>query len=269
VALHTGNKFKLNRDMAGLHNSVRQRAVEGPAVDPTMRLELPSAEPLGYYGPVLQLDSVAVGWEPKGKPLVAGVTLDIDMGSRIGILGRNGGGKSTLLAAVAGELKPLAGEIHRHHNLRVGYFSQHHIDAVMAACMPGTTPVEFVMTKFGLKEQETRAFLARFGLAGRLAVQPISTLSGGQKARLSLALLFWKPPHILLLDEPTNHLDVQTVAALGAALEDFDGGLVLISHDRQLLKDSCSEFYSVTRTGRLKPLDDGVDQYVRSVTKNL
>uniref|UniRef100_A0A061R7P7 Abc transporter n=1 Tax=Tetraselmis sp. GSL018 TaxID=582737 RepID=A0A061R7P7_9CHLO len=264
-----GGRFKLNRDMAGLHNSARLGSAEAPALDPSVRLELPSAEPLGYHGPVLQLDGVAVGWDAARPPLVSGVTLDIDMASRVGVLGRNGGGKSTLMAAVAGELEPLAGEVRRHHNLRVGYFSQHHADALLSGSLPGTTPVELAMRRFGAKEQESRAFLAKFGLSGRLAVQPLGTLSGGQKARLSLALLFWSPPHILLLDEPTNHLDVQTVSALGRALDAFDGGLVLISHDRQLLSEVCSEFYSVTRTGRLKYLEDGVDQYVRSVTKRL
>lgn len=191
------------------------------------------------------------------------------MASRMGILGRNGGGKSTLLATIAGSIKPLCGQVQRRHNLRIGYFSQHHVGSLLETTLPSTTPCSLMCNRFGIKDQEARAFLARFGLPGRLAVQPIGTLSGGQKVRLCLALMFWQPPHILLLDEVSNHLDAQTISALSTALDGFDGGLVLVSHDRQLLRDTCTEFYSVTKGGKLRHLDGGVDQYVQSVTKRL
>jgi len=251
--------------------ALRQRgeAGAGSALEPGLRLSLPAAEPLGYYGPVLQLEDVAVGWDAKAAPVVAGVTMEVDLGSRIGILGRNGGGKSTLLAAIAGAAKPLRGEVRRHHNLRLGYFTQHSVDELLATTLPSMSGVDLLSKRFGIKEQEARAFLARFGLGGRLGVQPMGTLSGGQKVRLCLALLFQVPPHILLLDEPTNHLDVQTVDALSAALDDFDGGLVLVSHDRRLLADTCTEFFSVTKAGKLKPLDNGVEQYVASVARSM
>lgn len=262
-----GGRFKLNRDMAGIHNDMRG-GVDAPTLDPAVRLELPSAEPLGYYGPVLQLDAVSVGWDRASPPILTGVTLDVDVGSRIGILGRNGAGKSTLLACLAGELAPLRGQLNRHHNLRLGYFSQHHVEALRGSS-DAESPVSLMMERFGIaREQEARGHLAKFGLSGRLAVQPLKTLSGGQKARLALAVLFWQPPHILLLDEPTNHLDVMTVRALAQALEEYDGGLVLISHDRQLLSDACTEFYATTPKGRLKSLDS-VDEYIASLRRKM
>jgi ATPase subunit of ABC transporter with duplicated ATPase domains len=263
-----GTRFKLNRDMTGIHNDMRT-AVDMPTLDPAVRLELPSAAPLGYYGSVLQLDNVAVGWNRRAPPIVSGITLDIHVSSRIGILGRNGAGKSTLLACIAGELEPMRGQLQRHHNLKLGYFNQHHVDALQDATGAAESSVSLMMTRYGIaREQEARAHLARFGLSGRLAVQPLYTLSGGQKARLALALLFWDPPHILLLDEPTNHLDVQTVQALGQALKKFDGGLVLVSHDRHLLAETCNEFYSTTPKGRLKTLES-VEAYIQSLRKKM
>jgi len=263
-----GTRFKLNRDMTGIHNDMRT-AVDMPTLDPAVRLELPSAAPLGYYGSVLQLDNVAVGWNRRAPPIVSGITLDIHVSSRIGILGRNGAGKSTLLACIAGELEPMRGQLQRHHNLKLGYFNQHHVDALQDATGAAESSVSLMMTRYGIaREQEARAHLARFGLSGRLAVQPLYTLSGGQKARLALALLFWDPPHILLLDEPTNHLDVQTVQALGHALQKFDGGLLLVSHDRHLLAETCNQFYSTTPKGRLKTLES-VEAYIQSLRKKM
>lgn len=265
-----GRKFKLNRDMAGFHNSARSRA-GGPVAEEDIHLALPSAEPLGYYGPLLQLDGVSMGWEKSRPPVVSGVTMDINLASRIGILGRNGTGKSTLINTVAGTLPPLAGEIKRHSNLKIGIFSQHHIEALQeqAGGDAEANGCSMLQERYCITEQEARAHLGKFKLSGRLAVQPLRTLSGGQKARLALALLFFDPPHILLLDEPTNHLDAQTVMALGEALEEFDGGLVLISHDRWLLSSVCHEFYYTTLKGGLKPLEDGVDQYVRMINRSM
>lgn len=266
---NAGHRFKLNRDMGGFHNAARA-GVEGPAAEGAVHLHLPAAAPLGYGGPVLQLEAVSMGWRPKGPPVLQGVTLDINPASRIGVLGRNGTGKSTLMATVAGALAPLAGEVKRHRCLRVGVFAQHHIEslAAQAGADAEASGASVLTRRYGVTEHEARAHLAKFELCGRLAVQPLATLSGGQKARLALALLFWEPPHVLLLDEPTNHLDAETVAALREALAHFSGGLLLISHDRWLLGQLCDEFYCTTRKGKLRRLERGVGQYVAMVSKS-
>ncbi|KAK3263013.1 hypothetical protein CYMTET_28159 [Cymbomonas tetramitiformis] len=254
-----GTRFKLNRDMAGFHNGTRLQ-LNAKETDAAVHIDLPNASSLGIYGPLLQAEGIAVGWSP-GVEVLRDVTLDVDMCSRIGIMGRNGGGKSTVLAALAGMLEPLRGEIQKHKNLKIGYFSQHHVELLNEGWSESASAMTILVERHNIKEQEARAHLGKFGLSGRVAVQPLLTLSGGQTARAALALLFWNPPHILLLDEPTNHLDMETAKALSHALSAFDGGVVLVSHDRQLLNEVCDEFYLTTRKGNWKRLDQGVQQY--------
>ena len=209
--------------------------------DPDVSLAIVAAEPLGYYGPVLQLDDVSAGYVA-GKPMVEHVTLNIDTSSRIVFLGPNGVGKSTLLSTIAGDLPPLSGTIQRHPRLRVAYFAQHSLEALPQE----DSAVKWIMTEFpGSTEQDARGHLSKFGVSGKTAVLPIKMLSGGQRCRVSLAKLVFKPPHVLMLDEPTNHLDLDTVTALIDALANFQGGLVLVSHDRRLIKAAGKTFLMV------------------------
>merc|ERR1719277_167915 len=207
---------------------------------------------------MLQCREVAVGYDAKA-PLVRKFDLDIRPSSRIAILGVNGSGKTTLLRTLAEELVPLKGEVYHQPRVIVGSFSQHQAEALPCEL----SALEVLLERHPeAKESEIRGHLGSFGMGGQ-AKQPIASLSGGEKARAALAIITFRPPHILLLDEPTNHLDLATVEALGLALKNFKGGVLLASHDRRLLRETCSEFYAVQQC-QLKKLHD-LDTFVRSV----
>mmetsp|Transcript_31379 Transcript_31379/g.89034 ORF Transcript_31379/g.89034 Transcript_31379/m.89034 type:complete len:441 (+) Transcript_31379:1206-2528(+) len=264
-----GAHFKLSRDMAGFHESSRPE-VAGLASDPEVKLELRGASPLGCHGPLLQLEEAVLGW-PGSVPLLAGVTLDISTTTRLGLVGDNGSGKSTLLAAVAGTLQPVEGRAFVHPNLRIALYSQHyeqenlHVANEQEAALiasPHPSSVDLMVARFSVKALDARSHLAKFGLKGRLAVQPVEELSGGQKARAALALLFWRPPHVLLLDEPTNHLDIETVHALSEALKGVDCGVVVASHHRSFLAEVCEELQEV-KDGKLTRIPkDRITEYL-------
>ena len=168
-------------------------------------------------------------YEGTTRPIFENVTFQVEMGSRIALLGPNGIGKSTFLSVLNSTLEPQAGEIYRHHNLKIGYFAQHHVDALENVL----TPLQHMQKLAPLaKEQELRALLGSFGITGALAVQPIGTLSGGQKSRVVFATISYKRPHILLLDETKNHLDMETIEALVKTLKEFNGGIVVVTHDQ-------------------------------------
>jgi ATP-binding cassette subfamily F protein 3 len=193
----------------------------------------------------------------------------IDMGlrpdDRIALLGPNGAGKSTLIKLLAGLLAPRAGQREAGQGLSVGYFAQHQVDQLdpdasalkhlerleVAAVQPGSKPAT---------EQQLRDFLGGFGFHGDRATEPVAPFSGGEKARLALALIVWQRPNLLLLDEPTNHLDLDMRLALSEALLGFDGALVLVSHDRHLLRVTCDTLLLVDG-GRAEPFDGSLDDY--------
>ncbi|CAK0826892.1 unnamed protein product [Prorocentrum cordatum] len=205
-----------------------------------VKLRVKSAVPLGSDVAMLQCREVAVGFDGK-QPLVAKFDLDIRMGSRIALLGVNGSGKTTLLRVLTKDLEPLGGEVYQQPRVVVAHFNQHQADGLPLEL----SGIEVMRERFpDATEGDIRGHLGSFGM-GRQAVQPIHTLSGGEKVRVALAAITFRPPHILLLDEPTNHLDLQTVEALGKALQDFEGGLVIASHDRRLLKEVCIDFYGI------------------------
>lgn len=176
-------------------------------------------------------------------------------------VGANGQGKTTLLRLIIGDLQPTKGRCHRHGRLRVGYFSQHHVDQLNLA----QTGVDFLRAHFpGHPDEEYRRQLGAYGISGDHALQPIRTLSGGQKSRIVFAHISMRRPHFLLLDEPTNHLDIETVSALTEAIRTFKGGAVVVSHDRRLLRDACSELW-VCEDRCVREFKGTIDDYRKRV----
>ncbi|EIE25084.1 P-loop containing nucleoside triphosphate hydrolase protein [Coccomyxa subellipsoidea C-169] len=203
------------------------------------------------------------------------LNIGIDMGSRVAIVGPNGAGKTTLMNLLAGDLEPTEGEARRSHALRVGRYAQHFVDALKF----DTNPVEYLLSKYPKVREATgqnlymRQQLGRFGLSGHHHLQPICKLSGGQKARVVFTSISLANPHILLLDEPTNHLDMQSIDALSDALEQFEGGVVVISHDSQLLSRVCddaerSEVWLV-EDGKVQRYDGYFEEYKEELVKEI
>jgi ATP-binding cassette, subfamily F, member 3 len=201
------------------------------------------------------------------KLVVGGVSRSVLAGQRIGILGANGQGKSTLVKTIARDLPALGGTITEGKGLNIGYFAQQELDVLR----PQDTPLEH-MTRLARelgpnsgesgREQDLRNFLGTFNFTGDMVKQTVGTMSGGEKARLVLAMMVWQRPNLLLLDEPTNHLDLATREALSMALNEFEGTVMLVSHDRALLRAVCDEFWLVGR-GKVVPFDGDLDDYQR------
>ena len=187
------------------------------------------------------------------------VRFRLEAGERIGLLGPNGAGKSTLVKTLVGELPPLAGERKAHKDLKIGYFAQHTVESLRE----GASPFDHLQDKApGVAAQVLRDFLGGWNFAGDRAFEPVDGFSGGERARLALALIAWDKPNLLLLDEPTNHLDLDMREALADALADFDGALVLVSHDRHLLGLVCDSFWRVADAA-VEPFDGDLDDYAR------
>ena len=191
------------------------------------------------------------------RMILSRLTLTLQAGQRIGLLGVNGAGKSTLIKTLVGELPPLAGTVTLSKGLAIGYFAQHQVEMLRHDQSPLWHLQKLAPT---VREQELRNFLGSFNFAGEMATASIAPFSGGEKARLALALIVWQRPNLLLLDEPTNHLDLETREALTVALAQFEGTLVLVSHDRHLLRATTDEFLIVA-DGGLKPFDGDLDDY--------
>jgi ATP-binding cassette subfamily F protein 3 len=217
-------------------------------------------EPLKAPESLLTLEHADAGYKLEGQPdkvVVRGIDFTLRSGERYGLLGINGAGKSTLIKTIAGELAPLAGEAHFNRGLAVGYFAQHQVDMLRHDESPLW---HLERTALRAREQELRSFLGTFNFPGDMATGPITNFSGGEKARLALAIIVWSRPNLLLLDEPTNHLDLETREALTVALAQFEGTLVLVSHDRHLLRATTDQFLIVA-DGRLQAFDGDLDDY--------
>ncbi|RNF32370.1 ABC transporter, partial [Massilia aurea] len=222
-------------------------------------------EPLAAPNPLLVLDGVDAGYplldehgdKVGAKTIVNHIDFSLTIGQRIGLLGVNGAGKSTLIKTVAGELKPLTGEATIGKGLSIGYFAQHQVEMLRHDESPLWHLAKIAPT---VREQELRNFLGSFNFPGEMVTSPIKPFSGGEKARLALALIVWQRPNLLLLDEPTNHLDLETREALTMALAQFEGTLVVVSHDRHLLRATTDQFIIVA-DGRLQPFDGDLDDY--------
>ncbi|KAI8812857.1 P-loop containing nucleoside triphosphate hydrolase protein [Cladochytrium replicatum] len=189
--------------------------------------------------PIMQMNEVSFGYDPS-RIILRNISFDLQMDSKVAIVGPNGAGKSTMIKLLTSQIEPQSGIVHRHGRLRIGLFSQHHVDQLELS----RSSVEFLQSKFpGMVEEEYRRFLGRFGITGTTALQPIGTLSGGQKSRVAFAWLAMTNPHILLLDEPTNHLDIDSIDALAKALREFKGGIAIVSHDERFLDAVCNEVW--------------------------
>ena len=217
-------------------------------------------EPLRAPNPLLVLEDVQAGYPQKEGPpkvVLRDVTLSLQSGQRYGLLGINGAGKSTLVKTIAGELAPLVGKATLGKGLAIGYFAQHQLEMLRASESPLWHLGRLAPT---VREQELRNFLGGFNFPGDMATAPTASFSGGERARLVLALIVWQRPNLLLLDEPTNHLDLETREALTVALAQFEGTLVLVSHDRHLLRATTEEFLIIAG-GRLQPFAGDLDDY--------
>lgn len=213
-------------------------------------------EPLSMPDPLLTLDQVDAGYDP-AHPILKHVRLALRAGSRIGILGVNGAGKSTLVKTLAGELSALSGTVVAAKGLEVGYFAQHQLDILD---LNATPLLHLSRIAPHSTEQELRNYLGSFGFSGDAATSSIAPFSGGEKARLALALVVWKKPNLLVLDEPSNHLDVDTREALTAALASFEGSMLLVSHDRHLLRSTVDQFWVVAQ-GNVQEFDGDLEDY--------
>ncbi|WP_426075905.1 ATP-binding cassette domain-containing protein [Janthinobacterium sp. PSPC3-1] len=222
-------------------------------------------EPLSAPNPLLVMEDVDAGYkiedEATGdithKTIVNGIKFSLQIGQRIGLLGQNGAGKSTLIKTIAGELTPLTGDATMGKGLNIGYFAQHQVEMLRHDESPLWHLSKIAPTT---REQELRNFLGGFNFPGNMVTASIAPFSGGEKARLALALIVWQRPNLLLLDEPTNHLDLETREALTEALAQFEGTLVVVSHDRHLLRATTDEFIIVA-DGKLQPFDGDLDDY--------
>ncbi len=210
--------------------------------------------------PLLTLQEVSVGYE---QPLLEKLNLSLLPGAKIGLLGANGQGKSTLIKLLTTELKPMAGEYHRGEHCHIGYFSQHQQQALDGDASP---LLHLQRQDPKASEMELRTFLGSFAFHGDRVFEAVKQFSGGEKARLALALIAWKKPTVLLLDEPTNHLDLTMREALEWAIQDFSGAMILISHDRHLLRSCCDEFWWV-HNGRCEAFDGTLDDYQAAITQ--
>lgn len=234
-------------------------------------------EPQNLPNPMLSMVDVAIGYPPpeeapEGTPptvIVRGINRSVQAGQRIGILGANGQGKSTLVKTIARDLKAISGEVTEGKGLSIGYFAQQELDVLR----PQDTPLEHMvrLAKEAIaagrsnvpgREQELRNFLGTFNFGGEMVKQAVGTMSGGEKARLVLCMLVWQRPNLLLMDEPTNHLDLNTREALAVALNEFEGTVMLVSHDRALLRSVCDEFWLVSKGG-VAPYDGDLEDYQR------
>lgn len=254
------DKFRYNAKRASLVQSrikalERMGHVDEVVNDPDYKFEFPT--PDDRPGPpIISFSDASFGY-PGGPILFKNLNFGIDLDSRIAMVGPNGIGKSTILKLIAGELQPSSGTVFRSAKVRIAVFSQHHVDGLDLS----SNPLLYMMRCFpGVPEQKLRAHLGSFGVTGNLALQPMYTLSGGQKSRVAFAKITFKKPHIILLDEPSNHLDLDAVEALIQGLVLFQGGILMVSHDEHLISGSVEELWVVSE-GKATPFHGTFHDY--------
>lgn len=236
------------------------KAVEPVRAKREWRFEFP--KPVRLPEHLIDTEDLRLGYGD--KTVIGGVTLCIRSGERIGILGVNGAGKSTLIKGLVGDLSPLGGLIRRGQGLQIGYFAQHQLDQLR----PDETPLEHLRRMApDVREQELRDYLGVYRFSGDFATAQVGPMSGGEKARLALALLAWHKPNLLVLDEPTNHLDMETREALTMALSIYEGAVIIVSHDRHLLR-ATTERLILVHDGRVEAFDGDLDDYAELVLEH-
>ncbi|NMM26860.1 MAG: ATP-binding cassette domain-containing protein [Glaciimonas sp.] len=262
------NRFKAQASKARQAQS-RMKALEKMAELAPLRaaaeFSFEFREPLNAPNPLLVMEDVNAGYQLKDenghqtgeKIIVNNINFSLQIGQRIGLLGVNGAGKSTLIKTIAGDINPVTGTFTTGKGLTIGYFAQHQVEMLRHDESPLWHLAKIAPT---VREQELRNFLGSFNFPGQMVTSSIAPFSGGEKARLALALIVWQRPNLLLLDEPTNHLDLETREALTEALAQFEGTLVVVSHDRHLLRATTDQFIIVAN-GRLQPFDGDLDDY--------
>ncbi|XP_066247874.1 ATP-binding cassette sub-family F member 3 [Euwallacea similis] len=261
------DRFRYNANRAALVQSKIKMLEKMPELKPILKetevvLRLPETEPLSP--PILQLNEVMFRYH-KDRVIFSNVNIGATMESRICIVGDNGAGKTTLLKIIMGIFTPTSGTRHVHRNLKFGYFSQHHVDQLDM----NVNSVELLQQNFkGKPIEEYRRQLGSFGVSGDLALQTVSSLSGGQKSRVAFASMCMGRPNFLVLDEPTNHLDIETIEALGRAIQKYTGGVILVSHDERLIRMVTTELWHCSE-GTVKSIEGGFDEYRKIVEREL
>ena len=216
----------------------KMELVEEILEDPTCIFDLP--EPEKINPPILRLDKADLGYN--NKVVVKDINLNIDMSSRIALVGANGCGKTTLLKGLDGKIEPISGSCYRHPKLRLAVFAQHHIEQLDLEL----SPVEQIQKYYpNVETEKIRSHLGHYGISGNLALRPNYLLSGGQKSRVALALILMNKPQVILMDEPTNHFDLDAINALSIALNAYDGGLLIVSHDQNFVESVCKDIYVI------------------------
>ncbi|KAF7115241.1 hypothetical protein CNMCM5793_001668 [Aspergillus hiratsukae] len=253
------NAAKSSEAQSRIKKLERMPVLEPPESDYVVHFKFPDVEKLSP--PIVQMSDIAFGYS-KDKLLLRNVELDVQLDSRIGIVGPNGAGKTTVLKLLTGQLQPTSGLISTHARLRIGYFAQHHVDALDLT----TSAVSFMAKTYpGKTDEEYRRHLGAFGITGTTGLQRMELLSGGQKSRVAFACLSLTNPHILVLDEPSNHLDIEGMDALSEALQRFEGGVVMVSHDVTMLRNVCTSLW-VCDKGTVHKFDGTVDAYKKMIS---
>ncbi|PMD48268.1 putative translation initiation regulator [Hyaloscypha variabilis F] len=253
------NAAKSSEAQSRIKKLEKMPVLEAPESEYTVHFKFPDVEKLSP--PIVQMTDVTFGYT-KDNILLKHVDLDVQLDSRIGIVGPNGAGKTTVLKLLIGKLTPTTGLISQNPRLRVGFFAQHHVDALDLT----TSAVSFMAKNFpGKQDEEYRRHLGAFGITGMTGLQKMELLSGGQKSRVAFACLSLQNPHILVLDEPSNHLDIEAMDALSTALNQFQGGVLMVSHDVTMLQTVCTSLW-VCDNGTVEKFPGDVQAYKKRIT---
>lgn len=258
-----GFRFKLNKHRAGFFNSIRDEIVL-EREETQVSWKIPEPTPLRHHGSLLQVENVSFKYPKTKKFILNNVTLNIDETSKLGFVGSNGDGKSTLMNLLTDNLQPSKGMINRHSELKIGYFAQHHVDSLDSEISADS----HLREKFKISESESRSYLGKFGISGDLAIMPMKYLSGGQKSRVAFSTQVYNSPNLLILDEVTNHLDMLTVETLIKVVGEFKGAVLIVSHDRWFVEKVCNVIYLV-KNNKVKELKGGIREYIKGVSMEI
>ena len=266
------DRFRYNANRAALVQSRikalnRLPRLEEITKDPNLVFQFKEPDQLPY--PILKLDEVSFTYNPKGGFSIRSDGFSMDLDSRIALCGENGSGKSTFIKILVDEAAnhgTVNGFVTRNNRLRIGYFSQHHVDTLDVTKSAVAALQSKYYPKIEIGPEAARNHLGSFGICGDLALEPLYCLSGGQKSRVALSIIAYANPHILIMDEVTNHLDMDAVQALIAALSDFQGGVMLVSHDFHTLKCVCDELWYAEK-GVIAKFSGDIDEYKKYIKR--